>query len=148
MKRITHDTQKIAIKTHEGIQSVTIPDSMQKNLLEYFKFKNKKVFKNFTCHELSHYIVHRTTNRNYKYKIKKMNNFEIGDTILLGTFVKILGKTFVLDVIHSAIYVAQTQEGPLFISKLGRRELVVITTLSELQKIYYDAPNCAKQIWI
>lgn len=147
IERIKHDTQKIVIKTNKGVQSLTIPKNMQTNLLEYFKFKNKGVFKKFTCNELIYYMVHGSIDKVSKYKIKKTNEFEIGDTILLGKFKKIFWKTFTIAVEHSAICIAQTKEGPLFISKLGNKELVVVTTLSELQKIYWCTSSCAKTIW-
>ena len=147
LERIKFDTQKIVIKTNKGIQSLTIPENMQTNLLEYFKLKNKGVFKKFTCNELSYYMVHGSIDKVSKYKIKKTNEFEIGDTILLGKFKKIFWKTFTINTEHSAICIAQTKEEPLFISKLGNKELVVVTTLSELQKIYWYTSSCAKNIW-
>ena len=147
LERIKHDTEKIVIKTKKGIEPLKIANNMQLNLLEYFKFKNKKEFKEFTCHQLVYHMVHGSIDRDFKYKIKKTKQFEIGDTALLGTFINIFWKTITLDSEHSAICIAKTDEETLFISKLGNKEKVVVTTLSELQKVYWASRSCAKTIW-
>ncbi len=146
LERIKHDTQKIVVKTEKGIQPLLISQHMQENLLEYFKFKHRQ-FKEFTCHKLSYYMIHGSIDKKVGYKIKKTENFEIGDTVLLGSFTKILGKTFTLNCEHSAICVAKIDEGPLFLSKLGNHEKVVVTTMEELKSIYWRTSSCAKNIW-
>lgn len=148
LERIKHDTQRIMVNKNGKLQPLKIAESIQINLLEYLKFKNKGEFREFKCHEFSYFLIHGSLDQsNLKYKIQKTEDFEIGDTVLLGAFKKILWKTFTLNVVHSVICIEYKDEEPLFISKLGPDRKIVITTLSELKKIYWESTSCAKTIW-
>lgn len=146
LERIKHDTEKIVIKTKRGIQELKIPQNMQKNLLEYFKHQNKK-FKNISCHALAYYMANGSMEKIVKYKFQKTEDFQIGDTILLGSFKKLFWKTIHIYSEHSAICLTENEEEYMFISKLGDNGKVVVTTLPELQKIYWVSKSCAKTIW-
>lgn len=146
IERIKHDTQKIVIKTKRGIQELKLPQNMQKNLLEYFKYQNK-IFKNISGHALVYYMANGSMEKVVKYKLQKTEKFEIGDTILLGSFRKLFWKTIHIYSEHSAICITENEEEPMFISKLGDNGKVVVTTLPELKKIYWATKSCAKTLW-
>lgn len=149
LENISHDTKKIVIKTEKGIEPLKIPSNMQSHLLNYLQNKNQKEFKNITCHELIYYIVHgshESIEDFFTHTIKKTKKFEIGDTALLGTFIKIFWKTITLDAEHSTIGIAKNEE-MLFMSKLINKDKIIVTSLRELKKVYWASRSCAKTIW-
>lgn len=147
LERIKHDTQKIYIKTNKDLKPIKVSTKIQANLLEYFKHKNEKKFKDFTCHEFLSYLIYGIVEKKMEYKLQKTEIFEIGDSVLLGSFKKIFWKTIHIYSEHSGICIAKTDKGPLFLSKLGDKEKVVVTTLEELKKIYFTTTSYAKIIW-
>ncbi|MEI6672826.1 MAG: hypothetical protein WCL02_05900 [bacterium] len=147
LERIKHDTQKIYIKTGKGLEMLKLSINIQTNLLEYFKHKNEKGFRDFTCHEFLVYLIYGTIEKKIKYTLQKTEDFQIGDTILLGSFKKIFWKTIHIYSEHSAICIAKTDKGILFLSKLGDKEKVVVTTMDELKKIYWATTSYAKITW-